>query len=91
MLPTVNQELLLIVRQLQPTHYGLPLELYFFCNRKNFVEYEGIQADLFDHVLAIIAEFQLRIFQFPSGTDLQLKKNPILCMGKCDAFSIRRF
>ena len=70
-LPTVNQEMTCMVRQLQPTETGIPLELYFFSANKVWVAYEGIQADVFDHVLAIIPEFGLRIFQNPSGEDLR--------------------
>jgi len=69
-LPTVNQDLTCMVRQLQPTETGIPLELYFFSANKVWVAYEGIQADVFDHVLAIIPEFDLRVFQNPSGADL---------------------
>ena len=68
-LPTVNQELTCMVRQLQPTETGIPLELYFFSANKVWVE--GIQADVFDHVLAIIPEFDLQVFQNPSGADLR--------------------
>ena len=70
-LPTVNQELTCMVRQLQPTETGIPLELYFFSANKVWVAYEGIQADVFDHVLAIIPEFDLQVFQNPSGADLR--------------------
>lgn len=60
-----------MVRQLQPTETGIPLELYFFSANKVWVAYEGIQADVFDHVLAIIPEFDLQVFQNPSGADLR--------------------
>ena len=70
-LPVVNTDLHCMVRQLQPTEYGIPLELYFFSRIKDWVPYEGIQSDVFDHVLAIIPEFDLRVFQVPSGQDLQ--------------------
>ena len=70
-LPTVNQEMTCMVRQLQPTETGIPLELYFFSANKVWVAYEGIQADVFDHVLAIIPEVGLRVFQNPSGEDLR--------------------
>ena len=74
-LPTVNQDLTCMVRQLQPTETGIPLELYFFSVAKDWVPYEGVQADVFDHVLAIIPEFGLRVFQNPSGEDLRKLKN----------------
>lgn len=70
-LPTVNQELTCMVRQLQPTEKGIPIELYFFSLTKDWIPYEGVQADVFDHVLAIIPEFGLRVFQNPSGEDLR--------------------
>ena len=70
-LPEVSKELTCMVRQLQPTETGIPLELYFFSANKVWVAYEGIQADVFDHVLAIIPEFDLQVFQNPSGADLR--------------------
>lgn len=70
-LPDVNKELTCMVRQLQPTDRGIPMELYFFCAIKDWVPYEGVQADVFDHVLAIIPEFDLQVFQSPSGRDFQ--------------------
>ncbi len=68
-LPEVNHELTCMVRQLQPTDHGIPVELYFFSAIKEWVPYEGVQADVFDHVLAIIPEFDLSVFQSPSGAD----------------------
>lgn len=68
--PGVNTELTLMVRQLQPTPQGLPLELYFFSSNKNWVPYERLQAEVFDHVLAVLPRFGLRVFQSPAGTDL---------------------
>ena len=70
-LPVVNTELNCMVRHLQPTDHGLPVELYFFSTIKDWIPYEGVQADVFDHVLAIIPEFDLRAFQSPSGSDLR--------------------
>lgn len=70
-LPPVNQELTCMVRQLQPTEQGIPLELYFFSSIKEWVPYEGVQADVFDHLLAIIPEFGLRVFQNPTGEDFR--------------------
>ncbi len=66
-LPAVNREMMCMVRQLQPTNYGIPLELYFFSADKNWVAYETLQADVFDHVYAVIPEFDLRLFQSPTG------------------------
>jgi miniconductance mechanosensitive channel len=67
----VNQAMTLLVRQLSPTADGLPLEIYCFTNTVEWAKYEGIQADIFDHLLAIIPEFGLQIFQHPSGADVQ--------------------
>ena len=70
-LPAVNQDLTCMVRQLQPTEQGIPLELYFFSSIKAWIPYEGVQADVFDHVLAIITEFDLNVFQNPTGEDFR--------------------
>jgi miniconductance mechanosensitive channel len=69
--PTVHQGMTLIVRQLQPGPTGLPLEVYAFSNDTNWVNYEGFQSDLFDHLLAMVPEFGLRVFQSPSGRDIR--------------------
>ena len=69
--PKVNQELLLLVRLLQPTAQGIPVELYFFSANTLWVRYEALQAEVFDHVLAVTHRFGLRIFQSPTGLDLQ--------------------
>lgn len=66
----VHQEMTQIVRQLEPTPTGLPLEIYLFTNDINWVAYEGIQADIFDHLIAVLPHFGLRVFQQPSGSDL---------------------
>ena len=58
-----------MVRQLPVDAKGLPLELYFFSKDKRWISYEGIQADIFDHLYAIAPIFNLRIFQLPSGYD----------------------
>jgi miniconductance mechanosensitive channel len=68
--PEISKELTCMVRQLQPTEKGIPLELYCFSAIKEWVPYENIQSDVFDHVLAIIPEFELRVFQNVSGYDL---------------------
>ena len=70
-LPTVSKELTCMVRHLQPTEKGIPIELYFFSANKVWVIYEGVQADVFDHVLAVIPEFGLNVFQDISGNDLR--------------------
>ena len=70
-LPTVNQDMTFLVRHLQPSEKGLPIEIYVFSKRQEWDIYEGIQADIFDHVLAIIEAFELRVFQNPTGDDFQ--------------------
>ncbi len=60
-----------MVRQLQPTSEGLPLEIYAFTNTTAWTEYENIQSDIMDHILAIIPEFELKVYQAPSGHDLK--------------------
>jgi miniconductance mechanosensitive channel len=69
--PKVHQDMTLMVRQLDPTPEGLPLEIYVFSNDTDWVAYEGSQSDVFDHFIAIVPEFGLRIFQTPSGSDLE--------------------
>ena len=59
----------LLVRQLQPTDHGLPIQIYCFTNDTNWANYESIQADIFDHLFAVLPEFGLRPFQQPSGAD----------------------
>jgi miniconductance mechanosensitive channel len=68
--PRIHQDMTFLVRQLQPTENGLPLEIYVFTNDIRWPIYEGIQADIFDHMLAIIDQFGLRVFQSPSGRDI---------------------
>ncbi|WP_313574144.1 mechanosensitive ion channel family protein [Brevundimonas sp.] len=67
--PGIRQDMTLLVRQLQPTQTGLPLEIYAFTATVAWAEYEAIQGDIFDHLLAILPEFGLRLFQSPSGAD----------------------
>lgn len=74
--PNVSKELTCMVRQLQPTETGIPLELYVFSSEKRWVLYENIQSDIFDHILAVVPEFELQAFQAISGADIrQLKVN----------------
>ena len=65
----IHQDLTFLVRQLQPSDVGLPIEVYVFTNEIVWAKYEAIQADIFDHLLAVIPEFDLRGFQQPSGSD----------------------
>ncbi len=69
--PGIHPDLIAMVRQLQPTPEGLPLEIYAFTNDIAWVNYETIQADIFDHILAVVPEFGLRVFQIPSGSDMR--------------------
>jgi len=72
--PKVNQEMTLLVRQLPPGEAGIPLEIYAFSSDQVWANYESIQADIFDHLLAILPVFQLRVFQDPSGADVRALK-----------------
>jgi miniconductance mechanosensitive channel len=67
----VHNGLTMMVRQLAPGPNGLPLEIYAFANDTAWIRYEGIQSDIFDHILAVVAQFDLRIFQNPSGEDFR--------------------
>lgn len=70
-LPQVNHEMTLLVRQLPPQAEGLPIEIYLFCRDTRWAAYEQFQADIFDHIFAILPIFGLRAYQAPSGQDLQ--------------------
>jgi miniconductance mechanosensitive channel len=67
----IHHGLTTMVRQLAPADNGLPLEIYCFTNTTAWLEYESIQSNIFDHILAVIPEFELKIFQNPSGKDFQ--------------------
>ncbi|HZK19985.1 MAG TPA: mechanosensitive ion channel family protein, partial [Treponemataceae bacterium] len=69
--PLINKEMTFIVRQLQPTEKGIPLEIYVFSKDKVWANYEGIQADIFDHMLASVPTFDLAIYQSPSSLDFK--------------------
>ncbi|KFG88966.1 Mechanosensitive ion channel protein MscS [Sphingobium herbicidovorans NBRC 16415] len=66
----IAQDKTLLVRQLAPSENGLPIEIYAFANSTAWSEYEGIQGDIFDHLIAILPDFGLRLFQRPAGSDL---------------------
>ena len=72
--PFINNNFSAFVRQLEPTPQGLPLEVYCFTNTADWLVYESYQADIFDHLLSVIGEFELSIFQNPSGKDLSKLK-----------------
>jgi len=73
--PKIHDGMTLIVRQLQPGSEGLPIEIYAFSNDTDWAAYEGIQADIFDHICAIASEFGLRLYQKPAGADLAGLRN----------------
>ncbi|TMM45723.1 mechanosensitive ion channel family protein [Colwellia ponticola] len=70
--PKIHQQMTLIVRQLEPNNNGLPIELYAFSNTTNWAEYEDIQSDIFDHIIAILPAFNLRLHESPTGNDIRL-------------------
>ena len=70
--PNISKHQSLIVRQLQPTEKGLPLEIYAFSTQIAWKDYEAIQSDIFDHLIAILPEFGLKVYQAPSGYDMQI-------------------
>ncbi len=67
----IHNDMIMLVRQLQPGPNGLPLEIYVFTTTTNWVEYENIQSDIFDHIMAITHAFELDLFQNPSGSDFK--------------------
>ncbi len=67
----LNKDMTFLVRQLQPSEKGLPLEIYVFSKEKRWAYYEDIQADIFDHILSVVKEFDLQVFQSPSGADFR--------------------
>jgi miniconductance mechanosensitive channel len=70
--PMINKDMTFLVRQLPPTQYGLPIEIYVFSKDKVWAHYEAIQADIFDHILAVVPEFDLRVYQNPTGADFHM-------------------
>jgi miniconductance mechanosensitive channel len=68
--PMVNLEMTFLVRQLNPIGKGLPIEIYVFSKDKEWANYEAIQADIFDHIFAVVPEFELKVFQEPAGADI---------------------
>jgi miniconductance mechanosensitive channel len=66
---SIHNEMTFLVRQLSPESDGLPIEIYVFSSDTNWVSYEAIQSNIFDHLLAILSEFDLRVFQNPTGND----------------------
>ena len=72
--PRIHKGMTLLVRQLGPGPEGLPLEIYCFTNTTQWAAYEDIQSDIFDHLLAVVPEFGLRLYQKPAGSDLESLK-----------------
>jgi len=68
--PQIHKDMTFLIRQLSPTENGVPIQVYVFINDTNWINYEAIQSDIFDHLLAIAQEFDLKIFQNPTGRDL---------------------
>ena len=69
--PAINKEMFLMVRHLSPTNQGIPIEIYCFSNDKRWENYESIQANIFDHLLAALPYFKLEVFELPTGQDFQ--------------------
>jgi len=74
-LSDISDKMTFLVRQLQPSDKGIPIEIYVFSKIQAWADYEAIQADIFDHILAIIPEFELSSYQAPSGSDIRAIKN----------------
>ena len=70
-LPECNEDLMILVRYLEAADKGMPVEIYFFTVDKEWVLYETLQADVLDHIMAILPEFDLRVFQSPTGADFR--------------------
>ncbi len=70
--PMINQDMTFLIRQLPPSEHGLPIEIYVFSKDQAWANYEAIQADIFDHVLAVVPEFDLRVYQNPTGADFRV-------------------
>lgn len=64
--PFINKDMTFLVRQLSPTANGLPIEVYVFCSDKTWANYEAVQSDIFDHILAALPRFDLKVFQYPT-------------------------
>ena len=69
--PYINKEMTFMVRQLAPTEYGIPMQIYAFSSDKAWIKYENIQSDIFDHVFAVVTMFDLKIYQKPSSNTLE--------------------
>lgn len=74
--PLIRQDMTFLIRQLAPAAQGLPLEIYVFTNTTVWADYEGIQSDIFDHLLAVVPRFGLRVYQEPAGSDFAAALDP---------------
>ena len=72
--PAINEDMFQMVRHLAPTEKGIPIEVYCFSKDQEWLSYEHIQADIFDHIIASAAYFDLEIFEFPTGNDVNFNK-----------------
>ncbi len=68
--PMINSDMTFLVRQLNPSEKGVPIEIYVFSKDQEWANYEAIQSDIFDHIFAVVPEFELKVFQQPSGADI---------------------
>ena len=73
--PDIHQDMTLLVRQLDSGPDGLPIEVYAFTSNTDWARYESIQADIFDHLLAVLPHFGLQVFQHPTGSDFKALVN----------------
>ena len=69
--PDINKDMIIMVRQLESTSKGLPLEIYCFSSEKEWLKYENIISDIFDHLFTITSEFELEVFEEPTGNDFR--------------------
>jgi miniconductance mechanosensitive channel len=69
--PKIHRDLTFLVRQLQPNDKGIPIEIYVFSNDQEWANYEALQADIFDHIIAAVPAFDLAVFQSPTGRDVR--------------------
>lgn len=85
--PMVHQDMTFLVRHLEPTEHGLPLEIYVFSRDQVWANYEAIQADIFDHLLAALPAFDLRVHQSPTGSDV---REAVATLARDDGASVSR-
>ena len=71
----IHDKLTFLVRQLAPSEKGIPIEIYVFTNITDWLAYEAIQSDIFDHLLAVLTEFGLQVFQNPTGKNFEQLKH----------------